>query len=702
MKSKIHQILHDAAAHPFISLFSILSGLSLGGLIYIYHFQIPLFSKSRILICMLVALFAAVLVDIFLTKITLPIFRSKNRGLRAAILVVTILVSVLLSFSFSFTIPHIYPLYPKHTLSVAFDLQDIPLESDGIYFSHLQLAFRDVSYAELDLQGDYQVNENTIFFPAGQSAGFTWQGITGEEAALYFQSTAVSFPITITWDGQSRSVNLASASDITKFAQPFIALPHENTIVKIAAFPIILLMLFILLTGLFNPHPYAYILLLVWLFIFLIFYPGIIGDVSILAVNELQQGHPTDWHPIIFTLLLSFCMRYFASAASMLILQIVALALLAGSVFSFLNRRGIPNKILLPITLLMALLPTNFLALITLTNDIPYSITLMGLTFLAFKIVLSKGAWLQSKTNLLLLTLTASLSILLRYNGIPAVGFFFICLLIIYPKFWRSSLFSLLIVGGVWFFVSGPFSTWLNVTHDSQGHFDNILLHHISAHVINGTPMTDEQSAYLDSLLPLEEWKYSCCSNTAMWANDDFDRDTFHANSTFNRQLELSLLQRDPGLEISHMLCASDIVWNVAGGCEIKHPFVEEIRGNFYWTRSYQPEYLEASFLPGLVEPLSHLLLWLDNNALAADLLWHPAWYFYAAILCAIIFSLKVRSWRALLVLTPALGQSLFLLLFNRVQNFRYQYCIVLVGFLLIAIAFYQPDREVKNGRRSQ
>ena len=305
----------------------------------------------------------------------------------------------------------------------------------------------------------------------------------------------------------------------------------------------------------------------------------------------------------------------------MLILQILALALLVGSAFSFLNRKGIPNKILVPITCLLALLPTNFLSLITLTNDIPYSIALMGLTFLAFRIVLTRGAWLERKTNLLLLTAVASLAILLRYNGIPAVGFFFICLLIIYPKFWRKSLLSITIVAAVWLFISGPFSTLLNVTHDSQGHFDNILLHHISAHVINGTPMTDEESAYLDSLLPLDEWKYSCCSNTAMWANDDFDRDAFHANSAFNRQLELSLFQRNPGLEISHMLCASDIVWNVSGGCEIKHPFVEEIHGSYYWTRSYQPEYLEASFLPGLVEPLSRLCSgWITARSLGSTL----------------------------------------------------------------------------------
>ena len=636
----------------------------------------------------------AILVDIFLARITCPIFQLKTRRLRAGILFSTVLVSLLLSLSLVFTVPHIYPLYPEHTLTVNLNLEDMPSDSEGIYFSHLQLAYRDVSFNELDISGEYQVNEDSIYFSPAQTASLSWQGITGEAAAIYFQSTSGSHPIEIVWDGQSQLVDLGSNAEIGKFNQEFSILSYERLIVNLAVFPIILLIIFVLFTGILSRHPYAYILVFVWLFVYILFWPGIIGDVSVLAVDELRQGHPTDWHPIIFTLLLSFCIKFFASASSMLIVQILALALLVGNAFSFLNHKGVSNKALIPITCVLALLPTNFLSIITLTNDIPYSIVLMGLTYLAFRIVLSKGKWLESKSNLLLLTAVASLAILFRYNGIPAVGFFFLCLLIIYPKFWRKSLISLSIVIAVWLFVSGPFSTLLNVTHDSQGHFDNILLHHISAHVINGTPMTAEESAYLDTLLPLEEWKYSCCSNTAMWANDDFDRDEFHANSTFNRQLELSLLQRNPGLEISHMLCASDIVWNVSGGCEIKHPFVEKIKGKYYWTRSYIPQYLENSFLPGLIDPISSWLISLDEKVFSSALLWHPAWYLYAAILCTIIFSSKIKSWRGLLVLSPALGQSLFLLLFNRVQNFRYQYCIVLVGFLLIAIAFYKPNSE--------
>ena len=435
MKSKIHQILKNLLVSPSVMLISVLSGLGTAMLVYIYHFQLPLFSKSRVFICLIVAVVIALLVDIFLSKITVPIFRSKATGVRTALLAGSLMLTVLLSFSLSYAVPHIYPLYPQHTLVVNMDLRDLPAESEGVYFSHLQLAYRDVSFSELQLQGDYRINADSIFFPAGQSVSFSWQGITGEQAALYFYSSVNSLPVEIVWDGQSQRLDLASGSDMAKFTREFSALPYENLIVRLAAIPIILLILFILLTGLFSPHPYAYILLLIWLFIYILFWPGIIGDVNILAVDELRQGHPTDWHPIIFTLLLSFCIRIFASASSMLILQILALALLVGNTFSHLNRKGVSNKILIPISCVLALLPTNFLSIITLTNDIPYSIALMGLTFLAFRIVQSKGDWLQSKINLVLLTALSSLTILLRYKRYSRDRFLFPWFVFHLPEF---------------------------------------------------------------------------------------------------------------------------------------------------------------------------------------------------------------------------------------------------------------------------
>ena len=681
--------------NPLTLIFSIFTGVSTSLLIYIYRFQLPLYSKTNFAICFLIALLVTFLVLILLQKKILPLLQSYSSAIRYLILVISIVLCFLGLIFAEFSIPHIYPLYPIHQLTIELDLLDTPTEIDGISFSHLKLAYRDVSYSELEINGLYEIRSDSIYFPAGQVASISWQGITGEQAELVFHPVSVPMTINVSWDSNPSPLDLhQSSGNMAVLGHVFQSLQVESLLVHLLSFSLIFLILFCLTTGLFSPHPYASIMLAVWGLVYLVFWPGIIGDVNIIAVNDLLEGHPTNWHPITFTLLVTFCIEYLASASSVLILQFISLALIFGSAFTYLQQKEVSRRLLCILSVLGALLPTNFLSVITLTNDISYSITLLALAYLSLKIVDTNGDWLDDKLHALLLSAVASLAILFRYNGIPAVGFFFICLLIFYPRKWRTSLFSIGIVILSWFVVSGPLSTALNVANETEGHLDNIILHHISAHVANGTALSEEETSYLDQLLALNEWQYNCCTNSAMWANDDFDVETFHANSTYNRQLALSLFLRNPKMELQHMLCASDIVWNLSDGCEIKHPIIDQSKGQFYWTRSYFPEYIENSFLPSLVTPFSKWIIALDRIPLVSSLLWRPAWFLYASIICTIIFIRRIRSLRGFLPLSAAMGQSIFLLLVNRVQNFRYQYCIVLVGLLLLAIAFYKPKLD--------
>jgi hypothetical protein len=696
MLNKVSKFIRKQLQQPLVLLFSCLVGISLGFLVYCFHWQVPLFSKRMIALSCILAITSAATVYLIFIKVVLPGYLAHSQKIRGVLILLVLLGSLLLAFSLSYQVPHLYFLYPQHQLSIEMDLRDSSSEVDGISFSHLQLTFRDVGYSELALSGQYEIRGDSIFFPSGQVASISWQGITGESALLAFLPTSVDCKMKIIWDGSSSEVNLhQTGPEVIPFTQQFPVLPFENLLIRLVTIPIIAFILTVLISGFFSPNPFPSLIASVWLFILLVYWPGIIGDVNIVAVNDLLAGHPTDWHPIAFTLLVTAGIKLFSSAVSILILQIISLAVIFGNALYFLKKKGVLQVVLWVIALLLAFLPTNFLSIITLTNDLPYSIALLGLSFLSFKIVLSDGKWLENRFNLFLLSTAASTAILFRYNGIPAVAFFFLCLILLFPKQRVRSLITFASVILVWLLVSGPLSSGLNVTRESEGQLDNILLHHISAHVVNGTSLTEEEQAYLDGLYPLDQWEYSCCSNTAMWAKEGFDKQTFHANSTFNRKLFLSLFLRAPVLEVRHLLCASDLIWDpFEGGCEVKHPFIELVHGEYYWTRSYFQEYKESSLLPGLVNPLSRFINNLDSLALASTFLWHPAWYLYLVILCTVIFAHRLKSIKGWLVITPALGQSLFLLLVNRVQNFRYQYCVVLVGLLLLSIAFYHPDSE--------
>ena len=234
----------------------------------------------------------------------------------------------------------------------------------------------------------------------------------------------------------------------------------------------------------------------------LVYWPGIIGDVNIVAVNEFFAGQIADWHPVVYTLMLGEVIKLFSTVSVFLLIEIAVLGLVLGWGFAFYEKLGVNRKILWILTLVTAFLPANILSVITLTNDIAYSIVLTALTIMVLKIVFSKGAWLGRKQNWIALVLVSLLSILFRYNGIPAIGFTLIALLIFFPD-QRKILF--IAAGSVilgWVLINGPVFSLIGVNRVSEGQLDNILLHHISAHVNAGTLLDPDEKQYLDSLYP--------------------------------------------------------------------------------------------------------------------------------------------------------------------------------------------------------
>lgn len=696
MVKKLTAQIQRITKKPLVLIISVLSGFCAGIAIYFYQLQIPLFSKRNIALSILVAFLISAVNLFLLRQYLLPSFKKQNQLVRSIIILTTIAANILLSITLNFDSPRFYAFYPQHSLSVTMDLRSIDSqEVEGIALSHINLPFRNISFGELSIEGKYEIRENEVFFQANQLASFKWQGIAGENAEIYFHETTLPVTVSIQWDEYSREVDLSqSQSELfmvaNEFPQPF----NEDFFIRIVIFPVVFIVLLLLVNGLFSPAPFTSIMLTGWLLIYLVYWPGIIGSVNTVAVEELLSGNPANWHPIFYTLLLAFADIFLTSISTFLILQILALSIILGSIFKDLQRRGISKRILIIITIAFTVLPTNFLAIITLTNDIPYSIVLLLITYFGFRIVISEGSWLSNLPNRIILSISLILAVLFRYNGIPAIILFLLFLVFFYPKRWLHIATILATVAITVFLVNGPLSRAMNVRDETKGHFDNIILHHISAHVANGTTMTTDEIEYLDKLRPIEEWAYSCCDNSAMWGSDDFDREIFHANSTYNRKLALTLFMRNPLLELQHMACASDLVWNVTDGCKIKHPSIRKIDNEYYWTRSSIPQYLENSLLPNLVKPISDFVINLNSNAFLSALLWRPAWYLYIAIIGCIIFCRRIGSFKGTLVLSAGLGQSLFLLLFNRVQNFRYQYCLVPIGIFLLILFFYKPDSE--------
>ncbi len=214
---------------------------------------------------------------------------------------------------------------------------------------------------------------------------------------------------------------------------------------------------------------------------------------------------------------------------------------------------------------------------------------------------------------------------------------------------------------------------------------DTIYLHHFGAHVNAGTPLTDEERSYFNSLAPLNQWKYYCCNVTPLYFDPAFDRSLFEANRDKHLRIFIDLLLRDPMVDVRHILCSSGLVWKLCNDCSFLGPFILPDGPGFRWIEPNDLGVVQASLLPGQVNPVAG---WLVASSLPPwfALVWSPAFYLMLGSLGVLLYALWLRRWKLLLIGLPLGVQSGVLFLINISNDFRYQYGVYLIGLYSLGL----------------
>jgi len=234
----------------------------------------------------------------------------------------------------------------------------------------------------------------------------------------------------------------------------------------------------------------------------------------------------------------------------------------------------------------------------------------------------------------------------------------------------------------------------MKIADESTGHSNLIFLHHIAAHVNAGTELTDEESAYLGSFLPLPEWDYWCYYVGSISYDREFNRQAFLSSSRINSSLAIDLFIRDPLVDINHTLCASELVWRISnshGYMKSTHGFHSWKNGEEGWIIPNEFGIKEASLFPQLISPL---IVWLRGFGFADDfLVWYlrPALYLYLTLFSISAAFLRDADWRVWVVGLPVFIQSTVLFLISFAPAFRYQYGTCLAGLFLLGVLFISP-----------
>ncbi|MDP2966382.1 MAG: DUF6020 family protein [Pelolinea sp.] len=702
---KIRQFYQQLFPSTRHLVFAILIGLAISLSIYLGLLQRHFFSWSYLAYAVLIAAAGILLAGWLNRYVIFRFFTETPKTARNFVILFSVLLSLVLLFN-----TEIQPLYytlPDSVLTIRFNIPALPEGEEGIRLLWVKTGQGYVHYTRMAVDGDWErVFGNTVFAPE-QSVTLTWRGKVGPKAEIALRQTDFNQPVEVAWNGVIKTYNLNNPKE------PNIYIEDRFKVPVLYLLPFTLAFLFAVGYGIFAPmlllaawepgrrkqplkkrwHWLLYMLpmLLVWGFTLLIFWPGIMSNDSLAQWTQGVTGQYNDWQSGFHALLLVGLMRVWYSPAVIAILQLLSFALVVAWGLKTLQEYGTPRIVLWSISILFAVLPTNGILSITLWKDIPYAIAFLWLNVIIVKIVLSKADWTRKGINWVWLGIAAFLVAIFRHNGAAVAAVCLLALLAVYRKSWKPFLGAILVATLLYLGVKGPLYSAVNMDRASTGQTNLIYLHHIAAHQSAGTRMEPEESAYLESFMPLKDWDYWCCYVGTISYNGSFDRQSFLSSTPQNRKLAFTLFAREPLVDISHAFCAGELAWKFENNaCYMKstHGINTWHPGKVDWIGANEAGLDNHSLLPGLVDPF---VLYLRKFGFLDDMLvfWlRPAYWLYLAVFSAAVLVIRRRDAHFLLALLPALSQTAVLMLVSFAPAFRYHYGTVLAGVFLLGLIF--------------
>lgn len=161
------------------------------------------------------------------------------------------------------------------------------------------------------------------------------------------------------------------------------------------------------------------IITLIWSFYLFINSPGSLTSDSVdQYLQAIGLRRITQYHPALMTIILRISTFIFKSTIPYLIFQILFGAFTITLILNELYKKGVKFGKIILISILVALLPQNLTMIVSLWKDIIYTIALLLMTYLFWKIATNREEFFKSKIMILLLIISFVLVTLYRHNGI--------------------------------------------------------------------------------------------------------------------------------------------------------------------------------------------------------------------------------------------------------------------------------------------
>lgn len=409
---------------------------------------------------------------------------------------------------------------------------------------------------------------------------------------------------------------------------------------------------------------YALPCFIIWSICLLAFWPASMSPDSLNQWGEAISGHFSDHHPAFHTMNIWLITHLWCSPSAVVFAQIFALGSVAGWGLSIIKKLGVSKVIIWISSFLFAFSLVNNLMVVTLWKDVAYSIAVLALTLVVLRIIMTNGFWLTNRRSLLIFSFLIVLTALYRHNGIIAAFGTPIILLFFFRQYWRQItlvfVFALILFWGI----RGPLYEALDVKRSKPSPRITVKfpksVGEDRALVKKAKSALSEKNSSSFIERGLEILKYYTYSSSQIWR--------IRPLRGFFKRVEYANIWRDP-------------------------------HGKLRYVNSNKMGIKESSIFPGLSAFLYRQL----TQSWHSDfffLLWRPAFYIYVFIACVTVASIRLKSWKLMLISVPIVLHSLPFLVIQLTKTvFRYHYPVAVVSLLLCIPVLFIDKIVMPSGK---
>lgn len=405
------------------------------------------------------------------------------------------------------------------------------------------------------------------------------------------------------------------------------------------------------------------------------FWPGILSDDSLDQWSQLLTFKFTAYHPPVHTLANWVITRVWLTPAAVAIVQIGILAALMLALARACVAAGAPAVVALLTGVALAATPAVGIMSVTLWKDVPYALGVLGLSFVGWRIAVTRSEALAVPATVMGLVVALSSVALFRHNGLPVAAGTALWIVALAAGRRRGAALAATVAAIVVTLAGLTLPPWLLNTGGVHPVLrQQTAIHQVAAVVAGGGELRPADRAVVAGLLPLEQWRaHYDCRNVVpiLWP---MPAQVFDQQQSAFRTAWLHAIVDHPIIVARHVRCVSGFIWDPR---LFPHAFV---------SMGIAPSGRKVGLVTAPLSPFANALYWRVHtptltNPIARNLLWGPFLHLVVVLACAAIGWRRLGR-RALLPFLPAILHTLVLIPLIPSAEYRLQYPVVLVGLV--------------------